>query len=95
MTIDTTTYDYTLIKADEGKIFKRKGTEELFGEEIALGYSYYIDGVKLDEPHKDVPEDFEEIDIPEGYYQYYPEENSEENKEYVEFENIEDNEVQS
>lgn len=89
MTIDTTTYDYTLIKADEGKIFRRKGTEELFGEEIALGYSYYIDGVKLDEPHKDVPEDFEEIDIPEGYY---PEEESEE---YVEFENIEDNEVQS
>lgn len=92
MTIDTTTYDYTLIKADEGKIFRRKGTEELFGEEIALGYSYYIDGVKLDEPHKDVPEDFEEIDIPEGYY---PEEESKESEEYVEFENIEDNEVQS
>lgn len=92
MTIDTTTYDYTLIKADEGKIFRRKGHEEIFGEEIALGYSYYIDGVKLDEPHKDVPEDFEEIDIPEGYYQ---EEESEESEEYVEFENIEDNEVQS
>lgn len=90
MTIDTTTYDYTLIKADEGKIFRRKGTEEIFGEEIALGYSYYIDGVKLDEPHKDVPEDFEEIDIPEGYYQ---EEDS--GDDYVEFENIEDNEVQS
>ncbi len=92
MTIDTITYDYTLIKADEGKVFRRKGTEEIFGEEIALGYSYYIDGVKLDEPHKDVPEDFEEIDIPEGYC---PEEESEDNEEYVEFENIEDNEVQS
>lgn len=82
-------FPYIQIKADEGKIFRRKGTEEIFGEEIALGYSYYIDGVKLDEPHKDVPEDFEEIDIPEGYYQ------EEDSEEYVEFENIEDNEVQS
>lgn len=89
MTIDTTTYDYTFIKADEGKCFRRKGTNEIFGTDMALGYSYYIEGVKLDEPHKDVPEDFEEIDIPEGYY---PEEESEE---YVEFENIEENEVQS
>ena len=60
------------IIADSGKVFRRIGTNEIFGEEIWLGYSYYIDGVKLDEPHLDIPEDFEEIDALE-------EESSEEN----------------
>lgn len=50
--------------ADEGKVFRRKGTEEIFGEEIYLGYSYYINGVLQNPPHYDVPEDFEEIDKP-------------------------------
>lgn len=95
MTINTTDYPYTLIIAEEGKVLRRKGSEFIYGEEIALGYSYYIDGVKLDEPHKDVPEDFEEIDIPEGYYPEEESKESEESEEYVEFENIEDNEVQS
>lgn len=53
------------LTADNGKILRRKGTEEIFGEEIWLGYSHYIDGVKLAEPHLDVPDDFEEIDDPE------------------------------
>jgi hypothetical protein len=56
--------DYVVIIADEGKALKRKGTDEIFGSEIALGYSYYISGIKLDEPHLDVPEDFEEVDAP-------------------------------
>lgn len=51
--------------ADEGKIFVRKETGEEFGEEIFLGYSHYIGGIKQDPPHLDVPEDFEEIDKPE------------------------------
>ena len=49
------------IAADPGKILKRKNSDEIFGEDFYLGYSYYIDGVKLAEPHRDVPEDFEEI----------------------------------
>lgn len=53
------------IKADEGKVFRRIGTEEIFGTEIYLGYSYFIEGVKQDPPHLDMPEDFEEIDAPE------------------------------
>lgn len=56
--------DITVITADEGKVFRRKGTEDTFGEEIWLGYSYWINGVKQDPPHHDVPEDFEEIDAP-------------------------------
>ena len=52
------------IKADEGKVFRRKGTHEIYGDEMYLGYSYFIDGVLQDPPHYDVPEDFEEIDRP-------------------------------
>lgn len=53
------------IIAEEGKVFRRKGTNDIFGEEIWLGYSYYIEGVLQNPPHLDVPEDFEEIDAPE------------------------------
>lgn len=50
------------ITADEGKVFRRIVSGEIFGNEIFLGYSYYIGGVLQDPPHLDVPEDFEEID---------------------------------
>ena len=53
------------IIAEEGKTFRRKGTEDIFGHEIYLGKSYYISGVKLETPHTDIPEDFEEIDDPD------------------------------
>jgi len=52
------------ITAKEGKVFRRIGTEEIFGSEIFLGYSHYINGVKLEKPHLDTPTDFEEIDEP-------------------------------
>jgi len=50
------------IIADEGKVFRRIVSGEIFGNEIYLGYSYYIDGVLQDPPHKDVPEDFDEVE---------------------------------
>ena len=52
------------IIADEGKIFRRISDGTLYGKEISLGYSYYINGIKLAEPHLDVTEDFEQIDEP-------------------------------
>lgn len=52
------------IIADEGKIFRRRGTNDIYGRVIHLGYTYYIDGVLQDPPHLDVPEDFEEINDP-------------------------------
>ena len=55
----------THLVADEGKLLRRKQTNEGYGKEIYLGYSHYIGGIKLDEPHMDVPEDFEEYDDPE------------------------------
>ena len=53
-----------IITAAEGKVFRRITDGQIYGKEISLGYSYYINGVKLTTPHLDVPEDFEQIDEP-------------------------------
>lgn len=47
--------------AEQGFSLRRKGTNDVFGRDIYLGYSHYIDGVLQDPPHLDVAEDFEEI----------------------------------
>ena len=48
--------------ADEGKVFKRKSDGFIFGNEIYLGYTYYLNGAKLSEPKLEVIEDFEEVE---------------------------------
>ena len=48
--------------ADEGKVFKRKSDGFIFGNEIYLGYTYYLNGKKLQEPKLEVIEDFEEVE---------------------------------
>lgn len=53
-----------IITASEGKVFRRKSDGMIYGNQITLGYTYYIGGILLDEPHLDTLEDFEEIDIP-------------------------------
>ena len=53
-----------IIIAQEGKIFRRKSDGMIFGKEINLGYTYYINGQKLDKPLLELPEHFEEIDEP-------------------------------
>ena len=50
------------IIADEGKVFRRIADGYVYGSEIYLGYSYYINGELQNPPHLDIPEDFEEID---------------------------------
>ncbi len=57
----------TVITAEEGKVFKRISDEQIFGEEIWLGKAYAIGGVKLETPIQELPEHFEEIDMPEEY----------------------------
>lgn len=57
--------DVTVLIADDGYILKRIGSEETFGKEIYLGFSYYIDGILQDPPHADVPSDFCEVEAPE------------------------------
>ena len=53
-----------IIKASEGKVFRRISDGFIFGKEINLGYAYYIGRKKLDEPLLELPEHFEEIDEP-------------------------------
>ena len=53
-----------IIKASEGKVFRRISDGFIFGNEINLGYTHYIGGKKLEEPLLELPEHFEEIDEP-------------------------------
>ena len=53
-----------IIKASKGKVFRRISDGFIFGNEINLGYTYYIGGQKLEEPLLELPEHFEEIDRP-------------------------------
>ena len=62
MTIDPKNEKHII--ADNGKVFQRIVSKENYGDEIYLGYSYYIGGVRQDPPHEDKIEDFEEIDKP-------------------------------
>lgn len=53
------------IIADEDKILCRISDGWIAGNEIYLGYTYYLNGRKLDEPLLELPEHYEEIDAPE------------------------------
>lgn len=50
----------------EGKVWRRK-SDGMMTEESLLGYTYYIGGKKLDEPHWETKEDYELIDAPEDW----------------------------
>ena len=60
MEIDEITFK--TIKAAEGKVLRRISDQMIFGKEITLGYTYYIDGKLLDTPLLELPEHYEEID---------------------------------
>ena len=65
-----------IIKASEGKVFRRISDGFIFGKEINLGYTHYLGGEKLEEPLLELPEHFEEIDEPvkeEVEYEFRPE----------------------
>lgn len=57
----------TVIKAAEGKVLRRKSDEFIAGPELWLGYTYYLNSTKLVEPLLELPEHYEEIDMPEDY----------------------------
>lgn len=65
MIMKTETVTTIVIKASEGKVFRRKSDGWIAGKEIHLGYTYYLDGRKLVEPLLELPEHYEEIPIPE------------------------------
>ena len=69
MTIDPN--DSKHIIADEGKKFIRKEDGLDYGTEIFLGYTYYINGVRIDPPKEEQIEDFDEVDMtPEEIEEY-------------------------
>lgn len=49
------------ILAEEGKVFRRISDGQLFGNEMYLGYTYYLAGEVLPEPILELPEHYEEI----------------------------------
>ena len=57
----------TIIKAEDGKVLRKKTTGAIVGDTVHLGYDYYEAGIPLAEPRLAVPDDYEEIDIPEDY----------------------------
>lgn len=64
MTIETINNKTRLI-ADEGKVLRRIADELIVGDEITLGYTHYLNGVKLDDPKLETADDYEEIDAPQ------------------------------
>lgn len=57
----------TTIVAEEGKLLVRKSDGWIAGTSYPLGYNYYEAGVALSKPTLEVPDDYEEIDMPEDY----------------------------
>ena len=53
------------IVASKGKVLRRISDGFIAGPDLYLGYTYYLHGEKLDEPLSELPEHYEEIDIPE------------------------------
>lgn len=49
--------------AEEGKEFRRITDGVIYGSEITLGYTCFINGQRLETPHLDTIEDFEQIKI--------------------------------
>lgn len=65
--METKTVTTTVLKVSEDKVLCRKSDGLIFGDEIYLGYTYYIGGIKLVEPLLELPEHYEEVDIPKEF----------------------------
>jgi hypothetical protein len=53
--------------ASKGKVLQRVSDGNIFGPEMYLGYTYYLNGGKLSEPLLELPEHFIEVDAPKEY----------------------------
>ena len=62
--METTEVKTTVIKASAGKNLRRISDGWIAGEEVYLGMTYYLHGKKLDGPLLELPEHYEEIDVP-------------------------------
>lgn len=57
----------TVIYAEEGNVLARRSDGWIVGDHYPLGRNYYEGGVPLAETKLEMPDDFEEIPMPEGY----------------------------
>lgn len=55
------------IIAEDGMVFQRISDDSIFGPEVWLGYTHYINGELLEEPLLELPEHFREIEAPEEF----------------------------
>ena len=53
----------TIIKAEDGKVLRKKSDGRIVGDTVHLGYDYYDAGILLKEPHLAKPDDYEEVDM--------------------------------
>lgn len=59
----------SVMLADEGKVFRKKSSGFIVGDEVSFGYDYYDAGVGLAHPYAPKPEDYDEIEMPEEWEQ--------------------------
>lgn len=59
--------NHEILPRVEGKVYRRKSDGFILEGGDTLGYTYYLGGVKLDEPHWETQEDYELIDMPEDW----------------------------
>ena len=64
--------DGNKITADEGKLLLRKADNLLFGKELVLGYTWYINGELQNPPRLELPEDYRDSDYIEVDGANYP-----------------------
>ena len=57
----------TVIYAEEGNVLVRKSDGRIVGDHYPLGRNYYEGGMPLAEAKLEMPDDFMEIPMPEGY----------------------------
>ena len=57
------------IIAEDGMVFQRIRDDSIFGPEVWLGYTHYINGELLEEPLLELPEHFREIEAPKEFKQ--------------------------
>ena len=58
--------DGNIIKAEKDKTLWRRYDNGFVGIEYSLGYVYYKNGEKLDDPYLETPEDFKDVDLDEA-----------------------------
>lgn len=58
------TINGNIITAEDGKWLRRISDQKMMSWRVHLGYTYYLGGKRLEEPLLELPEHYEEVDLP-------------------------------